>query len=46
MTILGFILLLLGGSAMDSNSQVIPILMVLAGITILFIKERRMQWSE
>lgn len=44
MAAIGAILLILGASAMDSASLVIPAAMVTCGIMLIYVDERRKKW--
>lgn len=46
MAAIGFVLFLLGGAAMDSERLFIPIMMILAGIAILYKEGRKMAWTK
>lgn len=43
MTVLGFLLFIIGACGMDSNSRVIPMMMVAVGMLMLYVgqKERK-----
>lgn len=44
MAAIGAILLVLGASAMDSASLVIPAAMVTSGILLIYVEGRRKKW--
>ena len=41
MTALGFILFMIGACGMDSNIRIIPILMIVAGMAMLYVGQKR-----
>ena len=45
MTAAGIVLFMLGASAMDSASLVIPAVMAAAGIVLIYVGERRKSWA-
>ena len=40
MTALGFILFILGASAMDSSSLIVPVMMIVAGMAMLYVGQK------